>query len=294
MTEKSYYHPDYPHPLAREQVGTVGTNVQKDIMRHWFHAHFEDPVENTPYEGAEGGYIYIWGGPHDAQEVLGYEFGGIVPEAIIQELVEELESECTEWSGKPDDDDLEEYYYSVIASNTDFHRTFGLNLDNIGSLLELQVADHLEQPLMKVLYANTITALETFLSDAFINTVMDDSHLIRRLVENNPDFEARKFTLNEVFLKYDSIADEVKTYLLDIIWHNLAKVKEMYKATLGIDFPADSREIFKSILIRHDIVHRNGRTKEGNELVLSKDTIRSLLAEVRRFVDYIDGQFDAE
>jgi hypothetical protein len=39
---------------------------QMELMEEWFRKHFEDPAERTPYESAEGGYIYIWGGPFDA------------------------------------------------------------------------------------------------------------------------------------------------------------------------------------------------------------------------------------
>lgn len=39
-------------------------------MVEWFHMNFEDPAHNTPYESAEGGYQWIWGGPYDAEEEL--------------------------------------------------------------------------------------------------------------------------------------------------------------------------------------------------------------------------------
>jgi len=41
-----------------------------EIMVKWFFENFEDPAEETPFESAEGGYQYIWGGPYDANEEL--------------------------------------------------------------------------------------------------------------------------------------------------------------------------------------------------------------------------------
>jgi hypothetical protein len=41
-----------------------------EAMVEWFHENFEDPAMETPYESAEGGYQYIWGGPHYAREEL--------------------------------------------------------------------------------------------------------------------------------------------------------------------------------------------------------------------------------
>ncbi|MBC8431645.1 MAG: hypothetical protein H8D96_06965 [Desulfobacterales bacterium] len=54
----------------------------------------------------------------------------------------------------------------------------------------------------------------------------------------NQDFSERKFALNEIFERIDNIEKDVKTYLLELIWHNLAKVQRMYLSGLNIDFPA--------------------------------------------------------
>lgn len=53
-------------------------------MVDWFHENFEDPAIETPYESAEGGYQYIWGGPYDATEELYTEF----PDAADDEIAE--------------------------------------------------------------------------------------------------------------------------------------------------------------------------------------------------------------
>ena len=242
----------------------------------------------------EGGYIYIWGGPYDAEEELGDEFADIVPEHVIGELVTELESESTEWAGKPSADDIDDYYYSAVSSNTEFHKAFLSNLEVIKSLLDTKVEDALELHFLRLLHVNTITALETFLSDAFINTVMNDRSLIRKFVETNPDFKKQKFSLNEVFERFDQIDNEVKRYLLEIMWHNIEKVRPMYRDTLGINFPSDLGNIFRAIAVRHDIVHRNGRTKEGEETPLSREDLQRLIEEIRAFADTIDSHFKSD
>lgn len=78
-------------------------NKMKLQMREWFAERFEDPAENCPYESAEGGYIYIWGGPFDARDVLFDAFSGEYPDEVIEELATELEQESWEWSAKPSD-----------------------------------------------------------------------------------------------------------------------------------------------------------------------------------------------
>jgi len=60
-------------------------------MVEWFSMNFEDPAMSTPYDGAEGGYQYVWGGPYDANDEIGSMFAGLVPDKWIEEAVNEVE-----------------------------------------------------------------------------------------------------------------------------------------------------------------------------------------------------------
>jgi hypothetical protein len=73
-------------------------------MRHWFLARYEDPNENTPYDG---GYVYIYGGPYDAREELEGAFATLIDEDLIAEVAAALEEEFQvhEWSGVPKRED---------------------------------------------------------------------------------------------------------------------------------------------------------------------------------------------
>jgi hypothetical protein len=44
--------------------------TQLVVMRTWFHENYQDPVEETPYDGREGGYQHLHGGPYDPKEEL--------------------------------------------------------------------------------------------------------------------------------------------------------------------------------------------------------------------------------
>jgi len=74
--EPQFWEPERDISFSFEELKNVDSEVQKDVMRHWFISNYENPAERTPYESKEGGYIYIWGGPYDAGEVLGELFGG--------------------------------------------------------------------------------------------------------------------------------------------------------------------------------------------------------------------------
>jgi hypothetical protein len=89
---------DWDDKDANEQLN------QLKKMRGWFFENFEDPVHNCPYNGAEGGYQFIHGGPHSAEQKLREEFEGTVPEELIGKLAAKL-SQGDDWSSIPSEGD---------------------------------------------------------------------------------------------------------------------------------------------------------------------------------------------
>lgn len=87
-----YWTADNPHGYSVEDLQHLERETLIEVMKSWFYQNFEDPAEKTPHDSSEGGYLYIWGGPYDASEVLSSEFGEHVPEEIIEEVVAEVES----------------------------------------------------------------------------------------------------------------------------------------------------------------------------------------------------------
>lgn len=288
---KRYDDPSGEHTITASELKRAGRERQLEIMRHWFHSNYEDPVENTPYESAEGGYIYIWGGPYDPEEELSGEFGGIVPDKLIDELASELRDISWEWTGHPDSGDVDDYLYSSIALFTKHLDAFQNSILDVENLLKTKVAEPFQDVFCRLLYVNVITAFETYLSDLFISTVAADRNLLRKFVETNPDFKAEKISVSEVFKTAEDIERRVRAYLVDIVWHHLARVKPMFKEVLGIGFPDDMGALFKAILIRHDIVHRNGKTKDGASHVITQKEISELIKKTEEFVGHIESQW---
>jgi hypothetical protein len=64
-----------------------------ELIKEWFFDNFEDPVHNTSWDSAEGGYIYAWGGPYDAREELSEAFGSAVSNEALEEALSEIENE---------------------------------------------------------------------------------------------------------------------------------------------------------------------------------------------------------
>ncbi len=292
VAKSEYWYPGDTHPVSADQLKEAGPEFQKEVMKEWFLSRFENPVHSTPYDE---GYIYIWGGPYDASQELEEEFGEIIKHAVIHECAAELEEQegCEEWAGKPTQDDYEESLFKAVGQNSDFFRTFLDSISSIEMLLNYDWDERLSQVLYRLLFVNAISTLETYLADAFMNTVLPSETSLRNFVERNPDFRKRTLTLDKIFGRMEALRDEVRAYLLDIRYHNLAKVGEMYKTTLDVRFPPDSGNLFCAINQRHDLVHRNGKSKDGDTIILKRENVVDLIQEVRLSVGFINDQLIA-
>jgi hypothetical protein len=68
-----------------------------ELMVQWFFQNFEDPAQSTPWD--EGEYVYIWGGPYYADEVLENVFDAVVtPQALEQAVSKTEEDGGPEWA----------------------------------------------------------------------------------------------------------------------------------------------------------------------------------------------------
>ena len=174
MDNTNYYLPDYESEISRSDLSGADRETQIAVIRRWFYQNYEDPAERTPYESREGGYIWIWGGPYEAREEVETEFYDIISEDVIDEVVTELDSQCWEWAPTEQPGDYDEYLVDDIAQITEFYHNYSNAIIEIEKLQKTKIESEVESCFNRLLYVNVITALETYLSDAFINTVVPE------------------------------------------------------------------------------------------------------------------------
>lgn len=291
--KKRYELSDGEKSITSTKLKRANKEVKIDAMRTWFSKNYADPAQNTPYESAEGGYIYIWGGPYEAEEELFFEFSGLVSEALISGLAEELNQISYKWTGHPEYDEADEYLFSSIAQTTEHYSAFLSAIENIERLIKMRIKDPEKNLLLKLLYVNVITAVETYLSDVFISSVGNDSKKLRKFIESTPDFKNEKISFSGVYEAVEQAEKKAKAFLMDVVWHHLHRVKPMFKSTLGVEFPKKSDKLFKAVLVRHDLVHRNGKSKEGSDHEISKEKVKEIISEAKNFAKSIEDQLPA-
>ena len=114
-------------------------------MVAWFNKFFEDPAQQTPYNSREGGYQWIWGGPYDALEQIGDEFGDRYSQNLLERAAKEVQKDgIYDWApsdlhqdmaGRDDAEDQISQPDFGNAKEIDIRNAILLELDEIAAAL---------------------------------------------------------------------------------------------------------------------------------------------------------------
>lgn len=157
------------------------------------------------------------------------------------------------------EDDLPDNPYSI----------WKMSHDQLRSFLEAHGETDGGALINRMVFAQHVVALEAYLGDTLLKSVLGDPKVLGRLLENDTDLSKDKFTLREIQDNPDLIRDRVTAYLRDVRYHNLAKVNVLYRNALGVDLLADREKaapLMEAMRLRHDCIHRNGFDKQGTRL----------------------------
>jgi hypothetical protein len=163
----------------------------------------------------------------------------------------------------------------------------------LGDLAELRLlakAKNLfqEDMIYRMVYSHAVTLLEAFLGDT-----------IKSLVNESPKFfkNSRKIDeLRKVKYSLEYLADTdldakgltIKE-LSNILYHNIPKVKIMFELVLGQSIDIDISELNRIIKVRHDIVHRNGKTKDGEYISINLSDLFEMIDHLETFSNELQG-----
>ena len=263
-------------------------------MRVWFLARYCDPAEETPYNGREGGYLFVHGGPYDPSEEIPDRFGGIVGDDLIEVVVDEmLDKHGDQWApidyGVPDDYEFDERFELSLISRDEPLRRLRERLLQIQMILTLQGNGTARTLAEKLVFGAVIGALEAFLWETVSYWVENDEETLRDMVTKLPKFRDEPMKLGEMFDRQTSLKSHVQGYLQNVVWHRWDQVAPLFKIGLGIEL--DSTKVFQDALVkRHDIVHRSGHDKSGAPVLVTVKEIQDLCAAVDIFCANIESR----
>lgn len=138
----------------------------------------------------------------------------------------------------------------------------------------------LQNSLNCMAFAHIVAATEGYLSSIFIHTVLNSKPLFNKLCMTDPDLKVIKFPIKSLVENDHFVENYVTDHLNKIIFHNVAKIKKMFKDVLDHDF-GDIGWFGKAVSIRHDCVHRAGMKKDGGVVSIDTDEIFELIYQCK-------------
>jgi hypothetical protein len=182
-------------------------------------------------------------------------------------------------------------YESYLVERSGHQMAFQTSVMDILSLLAQPISALPDKTcLRRLLYVNVVTILECYLSDFFISRIQDRK-LLRKLIETTPTFKEQKLTVSDVFQTMEAIDKRANSYLAGLVWHRLEHVSKLYDNVLGVTFPSDIKALRDAIAVRHELVHRNGKKKDGTEHEISEPEIKKVVRLAEELVEHIEQRW---
>lgn len=196
----------------------------------------------------------------------------------------------------------EEYDYEPTSSYhteaEELLRLISSTRESNNSLLNKPTPE--SQFLIRILYATAITALETYLSNAFKYNVYNNDKCLLKFIRTYPKFSKDiKLTLPSIISDggnldrpiKELVKEHVRKEINKIIFHNLPLVNELFRITFSIRLPKNWEKFMPAIQRRHDIYHRGGEPQEGVAKPLTIKNLTEITKRVRKFIDTLDERF---
>ena len=180
-----------------------------------------------------------------------------------------------------------ELHWLKENGSSTIHEHFLEELNELKKIEETNLATR-DYLINRMTYAYAVTLLEAFLGDT-AKSLVSESEVFFTNSQQIDELKKARYSLeylskNEMDAKGLAIIE-----LSNILYHNIPKVKRIFEIILGTTINVDISELNKIMKVRHDIVHRNGKTKEGVRIDLSNDDILQIISHIESFSNELQG-----
>ncbi len=127
----------------------------------------------------------------------------------------------------------------------------------------------------RMIFGYAYSVMESALYEMLKSLVINEENCLKKAVSNITNLKEVKITLAEWFDGRELIVSKVMNHLHNnIMYHNIQPVYAIYRAVLA-EPPEKMQidELCRFTVLRHHIVHRNGRDLDGNDV--TPDTLKT-------------------
>ncbi len=162
----------------------------------------------------------------------------------------------------------DEYDYYLYLTLNDVDSIFDKEISNLNQLLKSSGAKPNSPTLCKMIYAHAVTILEVYLEDMVKALIISNEEFLKNSIKNVKPFCDSKFNLGEISIEQDGMKKFVLRKLSENLFHDIPKVINIISGIVEKKLSIDINNVCTITAKRHDIVHRNGKNKEGESLVI--------------------------
>ncbi|OZS42293.1 hypothetical protein [Photobacterium sanguinicancri] len=185
---------------------------------------------------------------------------------------------------------VEFFDWYVSHSYSDIQRTFHFQIHKLRDLMDMQVAVFHEETFYKMSYAHAVTLMESFLADTVRSLILADNKYFINAINKVEALKECKFTISEIAKQKDGAQGFAITELSKIMYHNIPKVREILKAILGKSLSIDISNVCRITSLRHDIVHRDGKTTDGKLIKVDREITMEAIGHIEAFVNNVSEE----
>jgi len=178
-----------------------------------------------------------------------------------------------------------DYYFALTLNDADL--IFQKDLSELKTMLETSAKDEPNQTFFKMVYAHAVTILEVYLEDIAKALIMTNEAYLANTIKNVYPFCDTKFKLGDISIESDGIKKFVLGKLSDNLFHNIPKVLKMLSGIVEKKLDVPISDICEVTSTRHDIVHRNGKNKDGETIDIVLSTTLEALNTVETFANQL-------
>lgn len=167
-------------------------------------------------------------------------------------------------------DEYDYEYEDIWVPSDDPYDVFEVTMQGMHNLMSVSSpSPHDKQLLKRVIFSQIITALEAYLADTLIKLVKGDIDVQHKLYSNDKHLKKVTFEAAKIIKRPHIPENYLVNWLQRKSFHDFPMVDNLFKIALGVSI-YESKEartlLDEARLHRHDCVHRNGKTVEGDKL----------------------------
>jgi hypothetical protein len=190
----------------------------------------------------------------------------------------------------PEEDD----FWSGYEPPENPYEIFAETCSQMMELAEVDIRLGDPQLILRMIFSQIVAAMEAYLADALIGKVVGNSEATKKLLSQDRHINQEKFTLSQLAENADFLQDTIRSYLRSILYHNIDRVRALYRSALDIEIKISDEDwvfLLEAIQHRHDCVHRNGYNAAGGRLdVFTREYIQQTGVVALRLVTSIENK----